>query len=286
MSAQRDSLRERMRIFLQKTGLAKDPLAPSRVVTIRSAALRRKVRADLYLPFMEPGRKYPLIFFNDGQDLHAMRFRATLLRMAVRREIGQVIAVGIHAGDRIQEYGVIHHPDYLGRGSKAEAYAHFLTKELLPRLKRDYPIDPAPGSHVIAGFSLGGLSAFDLAWNYPNLFGKAGVFSGALWWRSREFTEDEPDAHRILHDLVRVGEKRPGLRFWFMTGTEDETADRNKNGVIDAIDDTLDLINELKSVGYRDEDITYVEVEGGRHEPETWGKVMGAFLKWAASETI
>jgi hypothetical protein len=38
----------------------------------------------------------------------------------------------------------------------------------------------------------------------------------------------------------------------------------------------------LQQKGLRpEEDMTYVEVEGGRHEPETWGEVIGDFLKWA-----
>lgn len=32
-------------------------------------------------------------------------------------------------------------------------------------------------------------------------------------------------------------------------GTEDETADRNGNGIIDAIDDTQDVIKEIKFKG-------------------------------------
>ena len=34
----------------------------------------------------------------------------------------------------------------------------------------------------------------------------------------------------------------PGLKFFFQCGNMDETMDRNKNGIIDSIDDTLDLI--------------------------------------------
>jgi enterochelin esterase-like enzyme len=67
-----------------------------------------------------------------------------------------------------------------------------------------------------------------------------------------------------------------------MAGTEDETADRNNNGIIDAIDDTLTLMQALQEKGKEElKDFTYVEVEGGKHEPETWSKVLLDFLKWA-----
>jgi enterochelin esterase family protein len=90
------------------------------------------------------------------------------------------------------------------------------------------------------------------------------------------------DAARIAHALVRETSTRPGLKFWLQTGTKDETADRNKNGIIDSIDDTIDLIKELETKGYkRPEDIRYVEVVGGSHNTETWAKAMPKFLVWA-----
>ena len=48
-----------------------------------------------------------------------------------------------------------------------------------------------------------------------------------------------------MHSQVRDDEMKNGLKFWFQTGTKDEPFDRNGNGVIDSIDDTLDLIAEL-----------------------------------------
>jgi enterochelin esterase family protein len=60
----------------------------------------------------------------------------------------------------------------------------------------------------------------------------------------------------------------------------DETSDRNGNGIIDSIDDTLDLIKELKQIGYADDDIRYINDEEGKHDVETWGKAMPQFLIW------
>jgi enterochelin esterase-like enzyme len=64
--------------------------------------------------------------------------------------------------------------------------------------------------------------------------------------------------------------------------TRDETDDRDNNGVIDAIQDTLELIEALESVGYQvGKEVVYVEVEGGRHNYETWSKIFPDFLRWA-----
>ncbi|MEJ7666534.1 MAG: hypothetical protein WKG07_46960 [Hymenobacter sp.] len=52
-----------------------------------------------------------------------------------------------------------------------------------------------------------------------------------------------------MHSLVAARLARPGQQFWLQAGTHDETNDRNGNGVIDAIDDTLDLLAALAGQG-------------------------------------
>ena len=86
-------------------------------------------------------------------------------------------------------------------------------------------------------------------------------------------------------DVIKNGNYNQHLKFWLQCGTNDETADRNKNGIIDAIDDTLDVIKELKLKGYsKANDITYVEIKGGKHDLPTWGKAFPDFIKWAFSK--
>ena len=160
-----------------------------------------------------------------------------------------MIIIGLHASDRLKEYGTINRPDYLGRGAKAASYAKFITKELFPFLKKTYRLSEQKGAHSIAGFSLGGLSAFDLAWHYPQLFGQVGVFSGSLWWRSSPFDEDKPDDDLIVPNYVSASKSIPKQRYWFQAGTHDESSDRNGNGIIDAIDDTLILMRALQEKG-------------------------------------
>ena len=249
--------------------------------------LQRDVDVELFLP---PGcekvteKKYPLLILNDGQDSEAVKVKDTVEKLTAENAIPEIIVVGVKAGDRMQEYGVSGKADYLKRGKKTKAYERYMLTELLPYLMYQYPIDPSPLQHVIAGYSLGGLSALSIAWNHPKVFTKVGVFSGALWWRKRDsksrFYSDSRD--RIMHLQIRNGRFKPGLKFWFQAGTMDERSDRNKNGVIDSIDDTLDMIVELTKKGYRPfHDIQYLEIKDGKHNQETWAKAMPEFLKWA-----
>ncbi|SFC90325.1 alpha/beta hydrolase [Spirosoma endophyticum] len=265
-----------------------------------SVPLNRTVHLDIILPpgYEKSGATYPqerlpqerlpVLYLNDGQDLGRLHMTAVLDSLFEKKAIKPFVLVAIHAGDRIQEYGTAAQADYMNRGSKAGLYTDFVLTELLPYIKKHYRVSTDPAQSVFAGFSLGGLSAFDIVFHHPERFSRAGVFSGSFWWRSKS-TEagyrDETD--RIMHDQVRKGTYHKHLKFWFETGTDDETSDRNNNGIIDSIDDTLDLIGELGKKGYqRDQigqqhDIRYVEIKGGQHNQETWSQIMPDFLTWA-----
>jgi len=249
-----------------------------------SAHLGREVTVDLYRP---PGAVAPaalsLLLVNDGQDLPVMGFSAILQRLFREGAIRPVLCAGIHAGmDRRHEYGTAGTPDYLGRGARADRYTDFVFRELLPELRRRMGTLHFRDMSF-CGFSLGGLMAIDIVWNHPAGFRHVGVFSGSLWWRSRALDEGyEESRDRIMHARIRDGKAAPWLKFFLQAGQLDETADRNGNGVIDAIDDTLDLIRELEAKGYReDEDIRYLEMPDGRHDVPTWGRAFPEFLRWA-----
>ncbi|MFN3839202.1 MAG: alpha/beta hydrolase [Cyclobacteriaceae bacterium] len=253
---------------------------------VHSTLLDRDTLVDIFLPhaFEKADKPLPLLILNDGQDGEAIHLKACLEELTQSKLIRELIVVAVHAGDRLQEYGIAARKDYKGRGSKAKNYTHFIMTELVPYLHYRYPLSVNQADHAIAGFSLGGLSAVDIAWSNAHYFGKAGAFSGSFWWRKRDaksmFYADNRD--RLMHLQIRKGKFKPGLKFWFQAGTLDEVSDRNENGTIDSIDDTLDLISELTKKGYRPfEDIQYYQVEGGKHNLETWKQAMPVFLKWA-----
>ena len=268
------------------------PAGPGHEVEVRpdeflfSVTLGRIVRLDVVLP---PGYSphapdpYPVLYLHDGQDLARLHLPATLRRLYRRGELRPFVLVAIHAADRLQEYGVAARPDYLGRGSRAGRYTDFMLRELLPYVQTHYHASADPAQAAVAGMSLGGLTAFDLAWHHPEAFGQAGAFSGSFWWRRRALADGYTDADRLMHYLVRARPANPGQRFWLQTGTLDETSDRNHNGIIDAIDDTLDLLAELRGQGQPPAAVRYVEVPGGHHHPDTWAAIMPDFLRWAFS---
>jgi enterochelin esterase-like enzyme len=247
-----------------------------------SPALGRKVKVEVLLPptyWKQPSETFPVICFNDGQDFPALNLYQTLAEGYATDAFPPYIIVGLHTDkNRTFEYGTLEKTHYQGYGNKALDYTRFVTNELVPFLKNEFRCRPEVSAWAMAGFSLGGLSAFDIAWNNPDIFGRIGAFSASFWWRWKTSTPEDPDAGRVVHETVLGSEKREGMRFWFEVGTNDETDDRNNNGIIDSIDDTRDLINCLLQIGYDESDITYLEVEGGEHNQATWGAVLPAFL--------
>jgi enterochelin esterase-like enzyme len=245
--------------------------------------LDRVVKIDVYLPKpFQSSSRISLLFVNDGQDLPKMPFTSILEKLYTEKEIEPLIVVGIHcSADRKLEYGTADILDFLNRGARAKYHRKFLMQELIPSILGKYNLS---GVHEMAyaGFSLGGLAALDVAWKYPKIFSKAGIFSGSLWWRLRDLDDDyNEDTDRVMHKLIREGQYHKGLKFFFQTGTQDEKMDRNNNGIIDSIDDTLGLIEELEAKGYsREEDIQYFELADGRHDVPTWGRAFPDFLKW------
>ncbi|MEO8765478.1 MAG: alpha/beta hydrolase-fold protein [Ginsengibacter sp.] len=257
---------------------------------LTSSLLSRDVNLSIFIPLQDITQEdISLLLINDGQDLAVMNFEAIITDLYEAGEIVPVFFVGIECSDdRKNEYGTAKFLDSRGRGTKALVYHRFIFEELLPFIRSNYS-QYSFKDKSFCGFSLGGLSALDIVWNHPTEFTNVGVFSGSLWWRTVSQNDPSFDErnHRIMHIQIRNGEYYPWLKFFFQTGTLDETADRNKNGIIDSIDDTQSLIEELVKKGYNPHsDIKYLELKDGNHNVPTWGRAFPEFLKWVFNQQL
>src|SRR3569833_145402 len=146
-------------------------------IPIDSDYLKRDVTITLLLPEdHDASEPLNLLLLNDGQETENLRLKDTLEVLYETGSLKPVVVAAIHAGnERLQEYGCAGKPDFKLRGSKAAAYTKFITAELLPRIKKEMGVEGF-NTTAFAGFSLGGLSAMDIAWNNAEVFDKVGVF--------------------------------------------------------------------------------------------------------------
>lgn len=257
--------------------------------------IRQEVLDDVPAPGLEarpitvylPGGRVspagaPLLLALDGQTMPQWELVAALQDLAAEDGAGVPVVAAIPASpERVEEYGMAGGLDFAGRGVLAAQFRNYLVHGVLPVLRRRYGVGVERERTGIFGASLGGLCAFDTAWRHSRDFGCVGVFSGSLWWRADNTDAAAQQASRLAHRLVRATKRLPSLRLWFEAGTADETADRDGNGVIDAIQDTTELIELLEARGLvRGSDLVYREVEGGEHNEATWGRVLPEFLRW------
>jgi enterochelin esterase-like enzyme len=249
-----------------------------------SRHLQRNVKLHiLHTPPPSDRSLFNLLILNDGQDMEKLGVKESMDSLYKEGKLLPMVIIGVEAGDRMQEYGVTDKPDYLGRSSKAGLYDAFINDELYPYAKKESGVRKFQ-SVVIAGCSMGGLSAFDIAWNHPDKISKVGVFSGSFWWRDKSSDDSSysDEKNRIMYTKLKASRKKPGLQYWFYAGAAEEKSDRDKDSIIDVIDDTKDIINLLKKKNVvAAQGIVYRESPTGIHDYSSWRVVFPEFLVWA-----
>jgi enterochelin esterase family protein len=100
-----------------------------------------------------------------------------------------------------------------------EVYVGFLERELLPWAGEWLPLSQDPARTVVAGQSLGGLTAAYAAVCAPDRFGLVLAQSGSFWW------PDGPDleSSEWLTGRIAAAERLP-VRFWLSVGEQEWVA--------------------------------------------------------------
>jgi predicted alpha/beta superfamily hydrolase len=235
----------------------------------RSEHLGNSRTLSVYLPpnyGTEPGRRYPVIYLQDGQNLFdpATAFGGvpwaadeTAERLIKAGTIDPIILVGVANTDRRHdEYG----PKAVGRRvpGREFPYAQFLVDEVKPFIDRTYRTKPERKHTGVGGSSLGGLVSLFLTYWRPDVFGQCAALSPSLWWE---------------RDLVlrRFRDHPKGLRrtrFWIDTGTREGQTPR---GCREQVRRSRLLAELLSAAGlHRGRDFKYLEVPGGEHNEHAW----------------
>jgi len=309
-------------LLIAQTATAIEPLTPAPAkgdVVVEPFALDATsfapagMKTTVYLPPDYAGgtRRYPVLYVNDGQDREAVKLRETLQQLIAAGEIRAPIVVAIDMPpDRMGAYGLsdrkagtnlVAKTRYGGIGANAHAYSEWLAHTLIPAIDARYRTRTTPDARAIVGWSLGGLNAFNLGWQYPELFGRVGAFSPSFWPASDTTDDASMQRTRMAQRIVDASEPRNGARWFFAVGTAEEAADRDGDGVNDAVDDTRDMLEGwnadaggmkgLKQLGYSTNDdyaakatradASLYLLPGGKHEQAAWARMLPVFLRWA-----
>jgi enterochelin esterase family protein len=93
----------------------------------------------------------------------------------------------------------------------SDRYATFLEREAIPRVAKDYKIHTDPAHRAIGGASSGGICAFTVAWQRPDLFGRVCSQIGSFI---------NIRGGNAYPDLIRSAPKKP-IKVFLSDGTND-----------------------------------------------------------------
>lgn len=217
--------------------------------------LNRDVIVWLPPGYEKTTNNYAVIYMHDGQniidpstsyagiDWQVDETADSLIR---NNKIEPIIIVGIYNSEERT-------PDYSDTVT-GRAYQKFIIEKLKPLIDTTYRTNNGAQNTAIFGSSMGGLASFLLAWNHPEVFGKAGCFSPAFI---------APFDSAV--SMVNSAKHKKQILIYIDNGTVELEA-RLQPGC-DA------MLKALRNKGYRDgDDLMWFLDEGAEHNEAAWGK--------------
>ena len=251
----------------------------------------------IYVPVgYDPKDPPNLLVFQDGQRAIGpiLNIPTVLDNLIAKGDIPKTIGIFITPGNSNTE----HYPDNLGQGNPNhraqeydqvnDAYARFLTEELLPDVAKKYAFTGDPKRRAIGGTSSGAICAWTVAWNKPEAFGNVISMIGS-------FTSIGYHPAADGHPAIFGGDTYPGLirrekirpiKVFFQDGTADlDNMFGNWHlanmSMVSAIEWANSNANEKKDTGPR-YDIRY-EWGDGAHSDVHGSWLLPGILRWMFS---
>ena len=238
--------------------------------------LSRSRRVWIYLPpgYQSGNERYPVLYMHDGQNVFddATSFVGewgvdeTLDSLSALGHKG-VIVVAVDHGDskRFDEYSPWKNAKY--GGGEGDEYVDFLVKTLKPYIDARYRTLTDRLNTGIAGSSMGGLISLYAALRYPDVFGRAGIFSPAFWVA--------PEAYQQVRDAPPL---RSDVRLYVVSGAQ-EAATGEEAGVY--VKDQERMVEALLARGLRrDVNVRAYIRPDGKHSEWFWRREFPAAFIW------
>ncbi|MEW7290845.1 alpha/beta hydrolase [Aquimarina sp. 2304DJ70-9] len=186
---------------------SKESTAQPNVIVIDSLfkipGLDRTRQIRIYLPpnYEKSDKKYPVVYMHDAQNLfdNATSYAGewgvdeSLNELSKLSDI-ELIVVGIDNGEekRMNELSPWENTEF----GKAEGkqYMEFIVNTIKPYIDTTYKTQKDREHTAIMGSSMGGLISHYAIYKYPQIFGKAGIFSPSYWYSEKvfDFTKNQP----------------------------------------------------------------------------------------------
>ena len=220
----------------------------------------------LYLPadYQDGARRYPVIYMFDGQNLfdEATSYAGEwgvdeALDRLVREDGFAAIVVGIDHGGALRFNELIPYFNLQFAPNKGAAFVRDLVQGVKPFVDANFRTRPGRADTAVIGSSLGGLAADYAIHAYPQVFGKAGVFSPSYWVSEQAF------------DIAAATPLPAGSRVYLYMGGQEG-------------DDAVPLVQKMERLLRRQPgvDATLHVVPEAKHDEAAWRREFPRAVRW------
>ncbi|GGG40147.1 TIM-barrel domain-containing protein [Bizionia arctica] len=245
--------------------------------------LDRKRRVWMYLPpnYKTSNKSFPVVYMHDAQNLFDKRTSSysnewevdETLNKLFKEHNFELIVVGIdHGGDkRLDEYSPWKNDEY--GGGEGDAYMEFIVNTLKPYVDNHYKTLTDKSNTAIIGSSMGGLISYYAALEYPDIFGKVGVYSPAFWFAPE------------VSDFSKTNGEIQDTKIYFLAGGK-EGENTAFSEISQTASDMNNIINVLKAQGFPPKNIQSKVVAEGKHNEDLWRNGFEETILWLFPEAI
>ena len=239
----------------------------------------------IYLPkdYTTSGRKYPVLYLQDGQhvfDEMTSKGRIGPIEWGVDEVLDVsatpciVVAINHQESydDRFPEYFLHANPEYTN--VEGEGYLAFISETLKPYIDSHFRTLPDPENTGLAGSSMGGLVSLYAGIRYPEVFGLLGIFSPSIWL-------DHGHIEKELKTLKKTS-KIKNQQYYFYAGKEENR--RKPDGTFVQMADDVDRVVALLKSGPHPI-IQQTIHPHGRHGALYWREAFPVFYDWFINQT-
>ena len=237
---------------------------------------KRTIR--VYVPEdFDPNKKYPLLVMSDGQnmvDRYTTSFGAwdidDRMHELIQEGYPSFILLGIDSGPNFLHRALELSLPYIRMINEEEGaglakwvdyqfeshlFFKYIVEDLIPEVKKYFPISDNKDDIGASGASMGGIYAFSIVAEYPETFGFSMIFSPGF------FLYKESDLNGYFD---KVYPRLTNQKLYMYTGSKDFEAKFTKR--------TIDAYNYFRNKGYPESQIKLLVDKEAEHNEKAWSK--------------